>query len=134
MNNQETAQWGFPLECRVRPAIYTASKTKHAEKWRSLRDDGHRIVSTWIDEAEPGQTADYSELANRCLAEIAEADYVLLYCESEEILKGAIIEAGMALALGKPVRCVGDCLSISAVFAAHPLWRAYQAIADAVAA
>jgi hypothetical protein len=114
--------------------IYTASKTKHAEKWRGLRAAGHRIISTWIDEAEPGQTADYSELADRCRAEIAGADYVLLYCEPDEILKGAIIEAGMALALGKPVRCVGDCPSISAVFAKHPLWTGFPTIADAVGA
>ena len=32
-------------------AIYTASKTKHADKWRALRSAGYPIISTWIDEA-----------------------------------------------------------------------------------
>lgn len=36
-------------------AIYTASKTRHADKWRHLRDEiGLPINSTWIDEAGAG--------------------------------------------------------------------------------
>jgi hypothetical protein len=114
-----------------RPSYYIASKTKHAEFWRANRNGGDRITSTWIDEAEEGQTADYAELASRCLREIQEADYLILYCEEGELLKGALLEAGMALALGKRVRCVGDCDSISRVFKKHPLWSSHPSILDA---
>lgn len=101
--------------------IYVASKTRHAEMWRLLRLH-MKINSTWIDEAGVGQTASYSELSERCLWEIRNSSALVLYCEPGEILKGAIIEAGAALALGIPVYCVGECVSLSRVFRAHPLW------------
>lgn len=112
--------------------FYTASKTKHASKWKALRATGHKVTATWIDEAGEGQTADYVELSERCQREIASSDFVLLYCEPGETLKGALVEAGMALALGKPVRCVGDCDSLSRVFNEHTLWSRHATIDDAL--
>lgn len=113
-------------------AIYVASKVQHAEKWLALRAKGANIVSTWIDEAGDGQSADYEELAARCLSEISSSDVVLLYCEGDEILKGALIEAGAALALGKPIHCVGSCPSLSRVFNKHSLWHFHQNIDGAL--
>ena len=110
--------------------IYTASKTTHAEKWRRLRARGHDIISTWIDEAGEGQSADYAELAQRCIDEAAAADITILYCQPGEILKGALLEAGAALAAGKEVRCVGDCESISRVFRKHPRWIECHVLRD----
>ncbi len=114
--------------------IYIASKTKHAASWLKLRE--HRpdveITSTWIHEAGDGQTADYCELAVRCLAEVKKADSILLYCASDEVLKGALIEVGAALALGKEVRCVGDSPSLSGVFCRHPLWKWFTSIERAL--
>jgi hypothetical protein len=104
--------------------VYTASKVKHAHLWLGLREQGLQVVATWIDEAGEGQTTSYQELAERCVQEVKTADLVLLYCEPEELLKGALVEAGAALAFGKPVLCVGDCPSISRVFRSHPLWIA----------
>lgn len=107
--------------------FYVASKVKHAGVWRALRDNaGCRIVSTWIDEAGEGQTSDYSELSDRCLSEINKSDVLLLYCEAGEILKGASIEAGAALALGKEVRCVGEASNLSRVFIKHRNWRSFS--------
>ena len=113
--------------------FYIASKTTHAEQWRAMRQSGIRINATWIDEAGEGQSADYSELAARCIAEACGADAVVLYCEAGEILKGAMIEVGAALAVGKEVRCVGDCPSISRVFRKHPLWRNCGSLTEAFA-
>lgn len=114
--------------------LYTASKTTHAHLWQALRSSGVPITATWIDEAGEGQTASYAELADRCIREVAQADAVLLYCAPGEILKGALIEVGAALALGKPVLCVGDCPSLSRVFKAHPLWSSHPSIKSALAA
>lgn len=116
--------------------IYIASKTKHAGHWLKLRvmKPDHTFTSTWIDEACEGQTRDYSELATRCLADVAQSDYLLLYCAAGEILKGALIEVGAALALGKEVRCVGDSGNLSRVFARHPLWRWFSSIDAALSA
>lgn len=115
------------------PLFYVASKTTHAWRWRALRNRGHRINSTWIDEADEGQSADYADLAARCIAEAAAADALILYCEGGEMLKGALIEVGAALAAGKEVRCVGDCPSISRVFRKHPLWRECDTLPEALA-
>lgn len=107
---------------RLGPSIYTASKTSQAWRWRGLRDKGFNIIATWIDEAEEGQSADYADLAQRCIEEAAAADITILYCQPGDILKGALLEVGAALAAGKEVRCVGDCESISRVFRKHPRW------------
>lgn len=112
--------------------FYVASKIKYAELWRTQRDRlGHNIISTWIDEAEEGQTNDYSELACRCITEIKKCDILLLYCKPGEVLKGALIEAGAALALGKEIRCVGSCESLSRIFIKHNKWRQFQSLFSA---
>lgn len=111
--------------------FYVASKVKHAEFWKMLRRTID-ITSTWIYEAGQGQTADHAELAQRCLDEIAQADALILLCSPGDILKGASIEAGMALALGKPVFCVGTCETLSKTFTKHPLWHESESVYDAV--
>lgn len=88
--------------------IYIASRAslpERAERWRRLRDEfGWQIVSSWIDEAGEGETVDFTDLWDRIHREIASSNKLLLYAEPDDFpLKGALIEAGMALALGKPV-------------------------------
>lgn len=89
------------------PRIYIASRASIPERsamWRSYRDAGVRMTSSWIDEAGEGQTADFAELWTRIHAEIVESDRLVLYAEAEDFpLKGALIEAGIALGLNKPV-------------------------------
>ncbi len=114
--------------------IYGASKVLHADLWKRLRESGVPIISTWIDEAGEGQSGDYSELSTRCLAEVASAKSVILYCEPGEVLKGAMVEVGAALALGVPVYCVGTCDSLSRVFVKHPLWHTCPSIDCAIIA
>ncbi len=116
------------------PRLYVASKTKHAEMWRQLRGNGAPIISSWIDEARRGQTADHAELSERCISEISRASSLLLYCEPEDILRGALIEAGAALTLGKRVFCVGHCESLSVVFQKHRLWNSCESVRDAIRA
>jgi len=84
--------------------VYAASRTKHAEMWKTLRADGLHIVSSWIDEAGPGQTASLPELWQRIAAEVRGSNAFVLYVEPDDFpLKGAFIEAGMALASSIPV-------------------------------
>jgi hypothetical protein len=104
--------------------IYTASRTKHAARWRELRATGYDIISTWIDEAGPGESADLPDLARRCIREATAADFLILYCEPDDFpLKGALIEVGAALASGVPVLVVGECASLKTALNQHPLWR-----------
>lgn len=87
--------------------IYMASKTAHADKWKQLRNQGIQVISTWIDEAGPGESQDLSDLWWRCISESSEADATIVYREEGEVLKGAFIEVGSALASGKIVVAVG---------------------------
>jgi len=87
--------------------IYVASRASVPERsamWRTLRKLGWQITSTWIDEAGDGETEDFTELWDRIMREIAAANKVVLYAEPDDFpLKGAILEAGIALGMGKPV-------------------------------
>lgn len=87
--------------------IYMASKTAHAWLWRRLRADGFPIISTWIDEAGKGETACFTDLWRRCVDEAASADAVIVYRQPDEVLKGAFVEVGAALAVGTPVYAIG---------------------------
>lgn len=87
--------------------IYVASKTRHADMWRRYRDDGAPIISTWIDEAGEGESACLTDLWRRCIEEASRASALVLYCAEGDVLKGAWVELGAALASGKPVFAVG---------------------------
>jgi hypothetical protein len=72
--------------------------------WREFRRRGVRITSSWIDEAAPGQTECFAALWDRIQTEIILADHGVLYAEPDDFpLKGAFIEAGMALMGGKRI-------------------------------
>ncbi len=110
--------------------IYIASKTKYAYWWRRLRDNGLPVVSTWIDEAGEGETASFQDLWQRCIEEVTSAACVILYAEPDDVLKGAFIEVGAALATGIPVYVVGRQPRWS--WTAHPLATECKSIDDAI--
>lgn len=91
-----------------RHGIYMASKAiAHGPKWQALRGAGLPIISTWIDECDPGMTLDWPDLWTRCLEEAVSAEVLIAYMEPGETLKGAWVEVGAALATGVPVIGVG---------------------------
>lgn len=94
--------------------IYIASKTKHAWLWRDLRAAGAPIISTWIDEAGEGESADLHDLWERCISESKGCKTLIAYREPNDVLKGAWVEIGAALANERPVYAVGlDGFTIS---------------------
>lgn len=103
------------IAAEKRHGIYIASKTKHARRWRYLRDKvGEPIISTWIDEAGEGESACLHDLWRRCLQEAASARVLIVYREKDEVMKGAWVEVGAALANGVPVFAIGlDGFTIS---------------------
>lgn len=90
-----------------RNGIYMASKVRHAVTWKMLRSAGLPIVSTWIDEAGPGESKSLRDLWRRCIAEASSAEVVIVYRLTDEELKGAWVEVGAAVAVGVPVYAVG---------------------------
>jgi hypothetical protein len=97
-----------PVSGEPPEGIYVASKVRWAPRWRQLRAEGLPIISTWIDEAGAGETGDWADLWCRCLAEVARCHVLILYADESERLKGALVEVGAALALGKPVIVFGS--------------------------
>lgn len=111
--------------------VYTASKTRHADRWRVLRADGVHVISTWIDEARPGETKDKSDLYLRCIREAFLADVTLVYAEPGEVMRGALIEMGATLAGHGEVWCVGPDEAFT--FLAHPRVHRKVSLEEAVA-
>lgn len=87
--------------------IYIASKTTHGARWRDLRASGVPIISTWIDESGVGETNDWPGLWHRCVREASQAAATIVYREPNEVLKGAFVEMGAALAAGRLVFAIG---------------------------
>jgi hypothetical protein len=87
--------------------IYIASKTYHAPLWRDLRTQGIPIISTWIDEAGDEESSSFEDLWRRCIDEASSAQFTIVYRASGDVLKGALIEVGAALASGRQVIAVG---------------------------
>jgi hypothetical protein len=84
--------------------IYVASRTARAAMWRDFRAQGNMIISTWIDEVCPGQTANLREFWRRVKQEILDSDFLVLYAEPGDFpLKGALVEVGIAIGAGVPV-------------------------------
>lgn len=94
--------------------IYVASRASIPERsamWRQLRADGVNIVSSWIDEAGSGETANLSEHWQNICKEIISSERLILYVQETDFpLKGAFVEVGIALGHSIPVCVVTpDC-------------------------
>jgi hypothetical protein len=108
--------------------------------WRAYRDAGHPIISTWIDEAGEGETDDLGELWERIAAEVASSCGLVLYVEAEDFpLKGAFVEVGMALALGKQINIVAPDVQLEPCslrpigsWAAHKNVCFFETVSDAL--
>ncbi|QQR69778.1 MAG: hypothetical protein IPI58_03770 [Alphaproteobacteria bacterium] len=68
--------------------------------------------------------------------EIHDSDGFILYCQPGEVLRGALVEAGMAMAFQKRIACVGSCDATlggptQATYTYSPLWVAFDSLKDA---
>jgi nucleoside 2-deoxyribosyltransferase len=93
--------------------VYFASKLKHAAKWRDLCEENHHFIAhaRWLKHnkiATPDSPRYAREFWLQDEQDVRDADVVVVYGEEGEHLRGALVEAGIALALGIPVYVVGD--------------------------
>jgi hypothetical protein len=123
--------------------IYVASRASIPERgqmWRELRAAGVKINSSWIDEDGEGQTEDWSELWRRIEREVKASAGLILYAEPSDFpLKGAFVEAGIAIASGVPVVIVAPGVDLGSYgcrpigsWASHPLVSYADGIQQAV--
>lgn len=83
--------------------IYVISQIRHAKMWRDLRWM-YPLTATWIDEAGEGETNDPVDLWGRIRTEIEAASAVVVYLHPGDLpFEGAVVEIGMAIAMGKPI-------------------------------
>ena len=93
--------------------VYTASKLHHWETWRDLQREWPKVFfhARWLRHIAIG-TADTPENAVSFWCEdeedVATADAVLVFAEQGEHLRGALVEAGIAIANNIPVVVVGE--------------------------
>ncbi len=93
--------------------VYTASKLTSAPMWRDLSKKWPHVIfhARWLKHNEIG-TPDLKEYAGRFWLEDEQdvkcSDAVLVYAKEGEHLRGALVEAGMAIAYTIPVIVVGE--------------------------
>ncbi len=93
--------------------VYTASQLKHAAKWRDLCAGNSRVYfhARWLKHISVG-TPDTAEFASEFWLQdeqdVKDSDAVLIYAEQGDRLRGALVEAGMAIAYRVPVILAGE--------------------------
>ena len=93
--------------------IYTASKLRHGHMWRKICDNRSDVIlhARWLKHIPIGTPDDPMNAPAFWLQDqqdIRDSDAVLVYAEPTDMLRGALVEVGMALAYGVPVIVVGD--------------------------
>lgn len=127
--------------------IYTASKLCHYMKWRKLRKQYPKLHfnARWVEQEHlqaeiNAQAAMHDSTLPNDIAtqvwiedidDVMEADYCLVYAEDGEHLRGALVEAGAAIAAGKGVIVVGDHLDYG-TWQYHPRVARVATIEDAI--
>ena len=115
--------------------IYVAGKWQDRKRVQEiqerLRRRGHTITIDWTChefDAKDGVVAGFDELALFALEDewgVRSADAVIAVMEQDYSYKGAWVEIGMALALGKPVYMLGTA-GHSCIFVNHPSIQPFQ--------
>ncbi len=109
--------------------IYIASKLNYAEKFRAYREqwkaDGIDLHARWFDQAHIEQNEQPTPEDFHIFWLVDEEDVktsqaLILYGERNDKLRGALIEAGIAIAQGLLVIVVGDCPDFG-TWQHHPL-------------
>ena len=92
-------------------SIYFASKTDHAVQGKILSADWNEFKWTarwpWLVGKVPESSTLASIFWEQDFADVAAADVVLVYAKRTDVLRGALVEAGAGIALGKRVLLVG---------------------------
>lgn len=103
-----------PLPGHIKQKVYVASKLRHAPMICEdiLRRPDIQFTCGWVylcqhvpDDGD-NRMADNFWAAN--MRDVAAADFVIVYGVGDDKLRGALIEAGVGLALGKTVIVVGE--------------------------
>lgn len=93
--------------------IYVAAHCRWAASWvaKELTDQGCRVISTWhttpFNPTESHSESDRKRIAAQDAQEVEDADALVLIAGPDKYSGGKFVEAGIALALKKPVVVLG---------------------------
>lgn len=100
---------------RFQYPVYVASTMNHRMLLRGVRRSWRPhnlvIISSWIDEGDNHDDCTPLQFAGKWITnyrEVSEAKALVVYVEKRDVLRGALVEAGIALGQHKPVILVGD--------------------------
>lgn len=117
------------------PRVYIASKMHHAEQWRELykRADIH-LVSRWpfLEPFVEPEAANAQFFWQDDMADVRACHVLFVYALEGEHLRGALVEAGAALALGKLVIVIGAPHPDYGTWMHHPNVKAVDTIDAAI--
>jgi len=109
--------------------VYVASTMHHRGMWKHYRrlwaSQGVRIVSSWIDcgdDHDRQSPLHYGGAWISNVREITEAKALLCFGSGKDILRGALVEAGVAIGQHKPVIIIDVVDPIPG----HPRWGTWQ--------
>ncbi len=93
--------------------VYTASKITTADFWRKLHADWPHVYfhARWLKHNAIGTTPSRENAVKFWVEDeedIKKADVLMIWGKPGEHLRGALVEAGIAIASGIPVIVVGD--------------------------
>lgn len=99
--------------------VYVASKFEEHVRAREvmslLESWGHEITFDWGSVARPD-----AQKSDMDLQGVLDADALVCVFEKDLAYRGAWVEFGVALGLGKPIYVLGDAMDGKCVFLAHP--------------
>jgi nucleoside 2-deoxyribosyltransferase len=115
--------------------VYTASKLSEAQRWRDLIREWQEVefVARWPIKhvgTVPDEPIFAKVFWEHDLEDVGTADVVLVFAKSEHRLRGALVEAGMAIALGRRVIVVGEHDDYG-TWSYHPLVYRVRDLAEA---
>ena len=92
--------------------VYMASKLRHSAMLRELVLSRTDICFTarwpYFEHQVPDTKEHASHFWSHDFNDVTYAEVVVVYAEQDDKLRGALVEVGYALALGKPVIVIGD--------------------------
>lgn len=116
--------------------IYMASKMHHGAWWKQLysNDPDIHIVSRWpfLEEDILPTPENARKFWYDDASDIASAHVVIVYAESEDKLRGALVEAGIAIGIGRQVIAVG-CHPDYGTWQYHPFVIRVETLEEAFA-
>lgn len=113
--------------------VYVAGKFEDRENIRSiyhiLKQYGHTIALDWTNHEHPKSDKEQEQWAIADIEGVKQCDTLIAIFSKDYRYRGALIEVGAALALGKPVIIIGSNENSSTLLH-HPLVTKLDSITD----